>query len=46
MAQQQTIGDIIRLAIRREQNAYSFFMAMSECVESPGIKYMFRDLAK
>jgi rubrerythrin len=46
MAQQQTIGQIIRLAIQREQNAYSFLMAMSECVKSPEIKYMFADLAK
>ncbi len=46
MTEQQTIGRIIRLAIRREQEAYNFLMAMSECVESPGIKYMFKDLAK
>ncbi len=46
MTEQQTIGQIIRLAIQREREAYNFLMAMSECVESPGIKYMFRDLAK
>jgi rubrerythrin len=46
MAQQQTISQIIRLAIQREQNAHNFFMAMSECVQSQDIKYMLKDLAK
>jgi rubrerythrin len=46
MPEQQTISQIIRLAIRREQEAYNFLMAMGECVKSPGMKYMFEDLAK
>ena len=46
MTEQQTVGQIIRLAIQRERYAYSFLMAMCDCVKSPGIKYMFRDLAK
>jgi rubrerythrin len=46
MTEQQTISQIIRLAIRREQEAYNFLMAVSECVESAGLKYMLRDLAK
>ncbi len=46
MTKQQTIGQIIRLAIHREQEAYNFLMVMSQCVESPAIKYMLKDLAK
>jgi rubrerythrin len=46
MPEQQTIGQIIRLAVLREQEAYSFLMAVSECVESADIKYILQDLAK
>ena len=46
MTEQQTIYEAIRLAIRREQDAYSFLMAMSGCVKSPGMKFLLEDLAK
>ncbi len=46
MPEQQTTCDVIRLAIQREEEAYSFFMAMSRAVKSIGIVSMFKDLAK
>lgn len=46
MAQQQTVSQIIRTAVHREQCAYDFFMAMSDWVESPDIKFMFTELAQ
>lgn len=45
MTEQQTIYEAIRLAIRREQEAYSFLMAMSDCAKLPGIKSLLEDLA-
>jgi rubrerythrin len=44
--EQQTICEVIRVAIQREEEAYSFFMAMSKAVQSIGIASMFKDLAK
>ena len=46
MPEQQTTCDVIRLAIQREEEAYSFFMAMSKAIKSLGIASMFKDLAK
>jgi len=46
MTEQKTIDQFIRLAIRRELEAYNFFMALCDCVQSTGIKYMFKELAK
>ncbi len=46
MPEQQTTCDVIRLAIQREEEAYSFFMAMSRAVKSIGIVSMFKDLAE
>ena len=46
MPEQKTVCEVIRLAIQREQEAYSFFMAMSKIVKSVGIESMFKELAE
>jgi len=46
MTEEQTVCEAIRLAIRREQEAYNFLMAMNGCVKSPGIRFLLEDLAR
>jgi ferritin len=46
MPEQQTICDVIKLGIKREEDAYSFYMAMSNAVTSIGLASMFKELAK
>lgn len=46
MPEQKTICEVIRVAIQREEEAYSFFMAMSKAVKSIGIESMLKELAE
>ena len=46
MTKQQTIHEIIKLAIRREEEAHNFLLAISACAESPEIKSMLESMAK
>ncbi len=45
MTERQTIGEGIRLAVRSEQQAYDFLMAMRGCVKSASIRLLLEDLA-
>jgi rubrerythrin len=46
MTQEQTICDAIRLAVRREEQAYSFLTAMSRCVQQAAVKSVLEDFAR
>ncbi|MFA5784765.1 MAG: ferritin family protein [Phycisphaerae bacterium] len=43
---EQTKEQIIRFAIRREQEAYKFILAIREVAKFPGIKFLLEDMAK